>query len=81
MRQNTRHQTRNRIIRTTARTRVKETNKLIAASNLVEAEKSIREAIRSLDKAAEKGIIKKNNAARRKSRLMAKLNQLRTANK
>lgn len=32
-------------------------------------------AISSLDKAAEKGIIHPNNAARRKSRLMKKLNQ------
>jgi hypothetical protein len=32
-------------------------------------------AISSLDKAAEKGIIHPNNAARRKSRLMKKLNE------
>lgn len=31
-------------------------------------------AIRALDKAAEKGIIHKNNAARRKSRLMKRIN-------
>jgi small subunit ribosomal protein S20 len=37
-------------------------------------EATIREAISSLDKAAGKGIIHKNNAARRKSRLMKKLN-------
>jgi small subunit ribosomal protein S20 len=36
----------------------------------------VREAIRTLDKAAVKGIIHKNNAARRKSRLMKKLNAL-----
>jgi small subunit ribosomal protein S20 len=32
-------------------------------------------AIASLDKAAEKGVIHSNNAARRKSRLMKKLNE------
>ena len=32
-----------------------------------------QEAISALDKAAQKGIIHKNNAARRKSRLMKKL--------
>ena len=32
-------------------------------------------AIVSLDKAAEKGVIHSNNAARRKSRLMKKLNE------
>jgi small subunit ribosomal protein S20 len=39
----------------------------------------IREALRSLDKAAGKGVIHKNNAARRKSRLMAKFNALSKA--
>ena len=33
-------------------------------------------AIRALDKAAAKGVIHKNNAARRKSRLMARFNSL-----
>jgi len=32
-------------------------------------------AVSSLDKAAEKGVIHPNNAARRKSRLMKKLNE------
>ena len=39
------------------------------------------EALSALDRAAQKGIIKKNNAARRKSRLMKKLNDLRAAKK
>jgi small subunit ribosomal protein S20 len=39
------------------------------------AQKAIIEAISSLDKAAEKGVIHPNNAARRKSRLMKKLNE------
>lgn len=39
-------------------------------------EEVVREAMRTLDKAAGKGIIHKNNAARRKSRLMKKLNAL-----
>jgi len=35
---------------------------------------AITAAISALDRAAEKGIIHRNNAARRKSRLMAKAN-------
>ena len=35
-----------------------------------------RAAIKVLDKAAQKGVIHRNNAARRKSRLMARLNRL-----
>ena len=38
------------------------------------SEEAIRLAMSTLDKAAVKGIIHKNNAARRKSRLMKKLN-------
>lgn len=66
---------RNRQFRTQARTYVKRARAQIEAGELEEAEKSVAEAIRALDKAAEKGIIHRNNAARRKSRLMLHLNQ------
>jgi small subunit ribosomal protein S20 len=33
--------------------------------------------IKAIDKAAKKGVIKKNNAARKKSRLMKKINNLK----
>ena len=36
---------------------------------------SVKKAVHSLDKAAQKGVIHKNNAGRRKSRLMATLNE------
>jgi small subunit ribosomal protein S20 len=39
----------------------------------------VRTAAVALDKAAAKGIIHKNNAARRKSRLMQQLNQMERA--
>ena len=39
----------------------------------------VQVAVGALDKAAEKGIIHKNNAARRKSRLMRQLNQIQRA--
>jgi small subunit ribosomal protein S20 len=79
MRQNARRRTHNRVIRASARTEIKDAHKLIAAGNLDEAEKAVRQAIRALDRAAEKGVIKKNNAARRKSRLLMKLNQAKAA--
>lgn len=66
---------RNRRVRTQARTYIKRARAQIEAGQLEEAKKSVAAAIRALDKAAEKGIIHKNNAARRKSRLMRKLNQ------
>jgi len=46
---------------------------------LEEAREAVSVAISALDKAAEKGIIHKNNAARRKSRLMRRLNQIERA--
>jgi small subunit ribosomal protein S20 len=42
---------------------------------LEEAREAAQMAVSALDKAAEKGIIHKNNAARRKSRLMRQLSQ------
>jgi small subunit ribosomal protein S20 len=45
----------------------------IEKGNAEEAAEATRLAISSLDKAAEKGVIHKNNAARRKSRLMKHL--------
>jgi small subunit ribosomal protein S20 len=39
-----------------------------------DAAEATKTAISALDKAAEKGVIHKNNAARRKSRLMKRLN-------
>ncbi len=66
---------RNRQFRTQARTYIKRARTQIEAGELEQAKKSVAEAIRALDKAAEKGIIHRNNAARRKSRLVLQLNQ------
>ena len=81
IRQSARRRVRNRVVRTTTRTEVKNAQALIAASDTAAAEKATVEAISALDNAAKRGVIKRNNAARRKSRLMKKLNQLRAAKK
>ncbi len=81
MRQSARRRRRNRVVRATAQSRTKQATRLIASGNRDEAEKATLEAIHALDRAAEKGVLKKNNAARRKARLMKKLNQLRAAQK
>jgi len=52
---------------------------LIAAGQIEEAEAAAREAVSSLDKAAQKGIIHKNKAARSKSRLLKRLSQAKEA--
>jgi len=69
----------NRVFRGQARTAVKKARSLMATGNLEEAREAVQAASRALDKAASKGIIHKNNAARRKSRLMQQLNQAENA--
>lgn len=75
IRQTARKQARNRQFRTAARTYIKKTQRLIVEGDLQEAQSAAQQAIRTLDKAAEKGILHRNNVARRKSRLMRQLNQ------
>jgi len=65
------------VFRSRARTFVKKARRLIEEGQFDEAQEVVRQAISALDKAAEKGIIHKNNAARRKSRLMRRFNQAR----
>lgn len=60
---------RNKLIRGTFRSAIKKTREAVAAGRVEDAQKWLKNAIKSLDKAARKGIIKKNTAARKKSRL------------
>ena len=76
--QNEKRRLRNRVFRGRARTYVKNAREEIINENLEEARATTLQAISALDKAAEKGIIHKNNAARRKSRLMKQLAALET---
>ena len=74
IRSNERKRVRNRIIRTRARSAVGAAK----ASEKAEAkEAAVRSAIRELDRAASKGVIHRNNAARRKSRLMRELHSVK----
>ena len=76
-RQSIKRRAHNRYYRTTARTFVKKTRAQIDGGDLTTAEETIRQAIKALDKAAQKGLIHPNNAARRKFRLMKALNKAR----
>jgi len=70
-RQNEKRRLRNRTFRGSARAAVREARTSIETGTPDQA--TVVEAISRLDKAAEKGVIHKNNAARRKSRLMKAL--------
>jgi small subunit ribosomal protein S20 len=65
----------NKSITSLCKTNITRAEKLIFSGELKAAQEAVAVAITSLDKAAEKGVIHSNNAARRKSRLMKKLNQ------
>ncbi|MGI6259778.1 MAG: 30S ribosomal protein S20 [Anaerolineaceae bacterium] len=68
---------RNRVYRGSARTYIRKAQAAIRAEDSELAETEVLKAIRALDKAASKGVIHKNNAARRKSRLMARYNAIK----
>ena len=69
---------RNKSIRSLTKTNIIKAERFIFSGMPNEAQKAVTTAISSLDKAAEKRIIHPNNAARRKSRLMKKLNKARS---
>ena len=62
---------RNKAVKSELKTRVRNA---VAAVGTPEADESARAAVKRIDKAASKGIIHPNAAARRKSRLMKRLN-------
>ena len=72
--QNEKRRLHNRIFRGKARTLVAKAKTSIDEGAIETVEQEVKLAISALDKAATKGVIHKNNAARRKSRLMKKLN-------
>jgi len=75
IRSSERKRLRNRRVRSATRTQIKKARRFIEAGQLEEAMEATRKAVSLLDKAAEKGIIHRRNAARRKSRLMRALNK------
>ena len=78
-RQNPVRQEQNRFFRVTARSYVKKARAEIDANELEAAEATVQQAIKALDKAAQKGGIHSNNASRRKSRLVIALNKAKAA--
>ncbi|KKS76458.1 MAG: 30S ribosomal protein S20 [Candidatus Vogelbacteria bacterium RIFOXYB1_FULL_42_16] len=56
--------------RRTMREAVKDVKKLVVAKNPTEAQKKLSVAYQAIDKAAKRGVIKKNTANRKKSRLV-----------
>ena len=66
---------RNKAVRSVTKTQMTRAEKAIASSEPESAQVAVVAAVSALDRAAKKGVIHRNTAARRKSRLMKKFNQ------
>lgn len=80
IRQSAKRREHNRHYRNRTRTLIKQALDAIEDGDVSEAEEATRVAARDLDMLASKGIVHKRNAARRKSRLMQKLADLKASN-
>jgi small subunit ribosomal protein S20 len=74
--QNEKRRLRNRTFRGTARIAVREARSAMDSDNAEESRAAVLKAISALDKAAERGVLHKNNASRRKGRLMKQLSAM-----
>lgn len=72
-RQDRKRYARNRWYRGRSRTFVKKARRALALGDSEAAQLAVQRACQELDRAAQKGVIHRNNAARRKSRLMKAL--------
>ena len=73
VRQNVTSRARNRWRLRSMRTAIKEFNQKMAQGTPAEAAEAFKQASKIIDRTAQKGVIHKNQAARRKSRLSARL--------
>lgn len=69
MRVTERKTARNKIVKGMLKSAMKKTREAVSAGKAEDAKKWLQASIKSLDKAAQKKVIKKNTAARKKSRL------------
>lgn len=74
--QNDKNRLRNRFVRGNARKAISKALKAIDSHEQLESREAVLQAVSALDRAASKGVIHKNNAARHKSSLMKRLNKL-----
>ena len=78
-RQSVKHAARNQAIRTRVRHILRETREAIGSKSLETAEAQLRGAIKALTKAASKGVLHRNSASRRISRLSKQVAALKSS--
>lgn len=74
-RQNIKRRERNKRIKSLVKTSIRQFEESLQSGDPEEARLKLKSAIRRIDKAAAKGVVHKNNAARKKSRLSRLFNQ------
>jgi small subunit ribosomal protein S20 len=72
-RQNERRRLRNKAVRSTLKTHMKKFDRAVADADATEAADAYQRAARKLDKAAEKGVVHRNYAANKKSKMAKRL--------
>jgi small subunit ribosomal protein S20 len=78
-RQQVKRAVRTRGDRTETRSSIARALRSVESGDVAEAETAVHEALVTLDRAVQKGILHKNNADRRKSRMATRLNKMKAA--
>lgn len=63
--------------RTETRSAIAKALRSVESGDVAEAEIAVKDALSTLDRAVQKGILHKNNADRRKSRMAVRLNKMK----
>lgn len=71
-----RRRARNQVVKSKVRSSLRRANQSVVGEQSDEAKSLVIKAVSEIDKAVAKGIIHKNQAGRKKSRLMKKLNAM-----
>ncbi|MCK5645727.1 MAG: 30S ribosomal protein S20 [Anaerolineales bacterium] len=76
IRQNEKRRMRNRTVVTRTRTYLKRARMVMDEGDAVASQEAVKVAVSELDRAVSKGVLHAKNGARRKSRLLARLNSM-----
>ena len=79
LRQNIKHNLRNRTYKSALKTQMKKVLNAIREGNAQAVQEELRLTVKKLDTGVTKGILHKNTASRKKSRLAKKLNQMKVS--
>ena len=75
LRKSVKRQAQNNLVKVKTKDLIKKTKKQIEAKDTA-VKKDFSQVVKAIDKMAKKGIIKKNTASRKKSRLQKKINKI-----